>query len=246
MALDLKKMREKFTVLKNGGSNFKNLWWKPQNGENTIRIVPTSDGDPFKEAYLHYSVTKGGVLCPKKNFGEECSICEYVSELYDSKEEESIAAARNLVAKRRFFSPVLDRKEEHGSVRWWGYGKKVYEKLLNLVLNPEYGDITDDKTGTDLDISYGKAPGMKFPGTEVTPRRKPSIVTDDDTLLTEISEFDTDVLALFQRKTSAEVSELLDVFLLGEDADEGGDESPAVGNEVTTAIEQKYKDLLEG
>tara|TARA_Y100000310_G_scaffold295363_1_gene326626 strand:+ start:974 stop:1705 length:732 start_codon:yes stop_codon:yes gene_type:complete len=243
MALDLKKMREKLSVLKNGGSNFKNNWWKPQTGENTIRITPTSDGDPFKEAYLHYSLTKGGVLCPKKNFGEKCSVCEYVSELYDSGEEESIAAARDLVAKRRFFSPVLDRSEDHGSVLWWGYGKKVYEKLLSLVLNPEYGDITDEKDGTDLDITYGKAPGMRFPSTDVTPKRKSSVVTTDKAILEEIAGFDSNVLSLFQRKTSAEVSELLDAYLLGGDAEEGGDESSA---DEPSRIESTYKEMLEG
>ena len=51
----------------------------------------------------------------------------------------------------------------------WGYGKEA--SLLNLVLNPEYGDITDVDAGTDLTLTYGKPPGASFK-TTLTPRRR--------------------------------------------------------------------------
>ena len=48
-----------------------------------------------------------------------------------------------MFAKQRFFSPVLVRGEEQEGIRVWGYGKMAYEKLLTIVLDPDYGDITD-------------------------------------------------------------------------------------------------------
>ena len=55
-----------------------------------------------------------------------------------------------MFAKQRFFSPVLVRGEETEGVRVWGYGKLAYQKLLGIVLDPDYGDITDPEDGNDL------------------------------------------------------------------------------------------------
>ena len=70
--------------------------------------------------------------------------------------------AKDLSPRQRFFSPVMVRTEEDQGIRIWGYGKTAYESLLNLVLNPEYGDITDVDDGTDLTLTYGKPAGCKF------------------------------------------------------------------------------------
>ena len=32
--------------------------WKPQAGAQHIRILPTADGDPFREFHFHYNVGK--------------------------------------------------------------------------------------------------------------------------------------------------------------------------------------------
>ena len=62
MGIDLKKMRSKLNTLKGKGGNNKNLFWKPQDGDQTIRILPTSDGDPFKEYWFYYNLDQGPVL----------------------------------------------------------------------------------------------------------------------------------------------------------------------------------------
>jgi hypothetical protein len=57
--------------------------WRPSEGDQTIRILPTRDGDPFKEFHFHYNVGKNpGILCPKKNYGEHCPICDFASTLW--------------------------------------------------------------------------------------------------------------------------------------------------------------------
>jgi len=107
------------------------------------------------------------------------------------------------------------RGEEERGVRIWGYGKTAYENLLTLVLNPEYGDITDTETGTDLTMTYGKPPGASFPQTKLVPRRRSSPLCEDLTpekcaeLLDSIPEFS----GLFERKTSADVQTILDTFM---------------------------------
>ena len=58
MAIDLKKMRAKLDAMQNKGKG-KSNWWKPSDGDQSIRIVPTPDGDPFKEHWFHYNVGNG-------------------------------------------------------------------------------------------------------------------------------------------------------------------------------------------
>jgi hypothetical protein len=100
----------------------------------------------------------------------------------------------------------------------------AYESLLSLVLNPEYGDITDPEAGTDLNLTYGKPPGASFPQTKLTPRRRSSPLCDEAVggdercaeLLDNIPDFDT----LFERKTSADVEAMLDEYLSGDQSAE--------------------------
>jgi hypothetical protein len=217
MGIDLKKMRQKLADLHNKGGNSGGAkFWKPSEGENVIRILPSPDGDPFKHFHFHYNVgEKAGFLCPKKNFGDDCPVCDFVSKLYNDGDDESRQLARKLVAKSRFFSPVLVRGEEAEGVKVWGYSKTVYENLLQLVLNPDYGDITDAHNGTDLVLTYGKAPGAMFPSTNITARRKTSALVPDADQMSELLDNEVDFDKLFEVKSKDDVSAILDKFLLG-------------------------------
>tara|TARA_R100000234_G_C4952420_1_gene157960 strand:+ start:151 stop:879 length:729 start_codon:yes stop_codon:yes gene_type:complete len=237
MALDMKKMKAKYTALQNrgrGGGN-KSMWFRPQDGEQVIRIVPTADGDPFKEFWLHYGVGKNpAFLSLKRNYGQDDPIDNFVRALYNEGDEESIKMAKSISAKQRFFSPVLVRGEEDKGVRIWGYGKQVYEQLLNLVLNPEYGDITDVDTGTDLTLQYGKPAGAQFPQTNLTPRRKSSGLTKTAEETTELLESIPDIEGSFDKKTFDEMQTILDNFMNVEDDSTGT--SQYGGNAIDDAL----------
>lgn len=225
MAIDIEKMKEKLNVLKNKG-NGAGKFWKPQEGTQTVRILPTEDGDPFKSFFFHYNVGSEGFLCPKANFGETCPVCDFVSNLYRQKDPESLEMAKKLGKKQRFFSPVLVRGEEKEGARIYGYSKGVYEKLIQTVLNPDYGDITDLNEGIDITIDYGKKPGKKFPDTDLTFARKSTKTCKEldakgcTDLLAKIPDFNT----LHKRKSTGEVQTALDQFLSGEPEAAGTDE----------------------
>jgi hypothetical protein len=225
MAINLEKMRAKLDALKNKGSREDNVFWRPEDGKQDIRIVTPEDGDPFKEYHFHYNVAKGGFLCPKRNFGDACPVCDFASELWrdsaSSGDEEGKKMAKNLFVRQRFFAPVLVRGLESKGIRVWGFGKKAYEQLLGLVLNPEYGDITDVEEGTDLTLTYGKPEGASFPQTTLIPRRRTSPLCDDmiggvdecAKLLDSIPEFD----GIFERLSPKQVSNLLEEYLNPDD-----------------------------
>ena len=80
----------------------------------------------------------------------------------------------------RVFAPVVVRGEEEKGVRIWGFSKTTYEALLRLVIDPEYGDITDVHTGTDIRVDYGKKAGQMYPTTEIRPMRKTSALAESD------------------------------------------------------------------
>jgi hypothetical protein len=244
MGIDFEKMKVKRDALENRGG--KSVFWRPEDGEQTIRLLPTADGDPFKQYWFHYNLGKNpGFLSPKKNFGEDDALDGFIRQLYKDGNDESIKMAKNLSARQRFFSPVLVRDAEGEGVRLWGYGKMAYRELLNLVLNPEYGDITDVNEGTDLVLHYGKPPGAQFPQTTITPRRRPSALAKSDeeirSLLDQIPDYNT----VFERKTPEQVQAMLDEFLLGEDdAEDVSSESSKYNNKETSSVDQAFKELL--
>ena len=120
MAIDMSKMAQKKQALENRGGG-KGNFWRPDDGETTIRILPTADGDPFKEYFFHYNVGKNpGFLSPKKNFGEDDPLDSFVRKLFNEGDDESIKMAKNLMARQRFFSPVVVRGEEDKGVQIWG------------------------------------------------------------------------------------------------------------------------------
>lgn len=247
MSLDLKKMKQKLREVQNnekgGGGNSK--FWRPQDGLQTIRILPTEDGDPFKTFFFHYNVGKAGVLCPKRNFGDDCPICNFATSLYQSRDEDSMKAAKSLFARQRFFSPVVVRGEEDEGVRTWGYGKMAYQSLLELACNPEYGDFTDLQEGTDIDLTYGKVAGQMFPQTKITPKRNTSPVCqnlDDDKckeLLESIPDFDD----IFERRSTQDVKQILDEYLAATPEDSSSEVSK-YGDGVGGAVQKAFDEVV--
>ena len=80
MAIDMELMRRKLAALRGDNPDQKtSVFFKPDEGDTDIRIIPTSDGDPLKELHFHYNVGehRSGILCPKRNFGERCPICDF-------------------------------------------------------------------------------------------------------------------------------------------------------------------------
>ena len=254
MSINLEKMKSRLVTLKNNGrSESQARFWRPPDGESTIRIVPTEDGDPFKDYWFHYNLGENpGFLSPKKNFGDDCPLDSFVRNLWKEGTEESKRMAKKLNARQRFFTPVIVRGEEDQGVRVWGFGKQVYETLLNLVLNPEYGDITDPEAGTDLVISYGKPAGASFPVTVITPRRRNSqLCPEGPEKCREVLENIPDFDELFEgsRKTFSEIQTMLDQFLLGEsDSEEVSSETTKYNNnsnsEKSNSVDEAFADLL--
>ena len=243
MAINIEAMRAKLEQSKNpkkaqGGKN--STMWKPQAGAQHIRILPTADGDPFREFHFHYNVGKNpGIYCNKRNDGGECPICDFASKLWregtETDDQNLKNEAKKLFARKRYYSPVLVRGNEAEGVKIWAYGKTAYETLLGYVLDPDYGDITDPQTGTDIKLTYTLASGPgAFPKTALQPRRRPSILCDDSVadcqdLLDSVPVIDN----LFDRKSTDEVQTLLDGYLSSDSSAESSSNETQRGKTQT-------------
>ena len=250
MAIDFKKMKAKLHALNNKGGSKNAAFWKPQDGDQNVRIVPTADGDPFKQFHFHYNVGKNpGFICPKKQHGKDCPVCNFAwhtySEAKASGDQETLKFAKTLFPKERYFSPVLVRGEEDQGVRLWGYGVTAYRELVQLVLNPDYGDITDVDTGTDLVINYGKPAGASFPVTKIHPRRRPSSLAESSDDISSLLDGIPPFAENFNHKTTEEIEEMLENFLSGEaEASEGSETTKYAGNNEASDVDAAFNELL--
>lgn len=247
MAIDLSKMRNKLSNLKNKSTS-QVKFWKPSPGVQTVRILPTEDGDPFKSYFFHYGIGKESILCPKHNFGEECIICKFASDLYKSSDEDEREMAKKLSRKQRFFSPVLVRGEEAEGARVWGYSKTVYQNLLETVLNPDYGDITDPETGVDIDLRYEKTAGKMYPETILSFKRNSSPLCGDldgehcEEILQSVPDFES----LHKRKTQEEIEQAFDEHMRSLGGEEDlGEGVQKYGNPQDNSIDDAINSLLD-
>ena len=239
MAIDLDKMKARKDALQGKGGGNRDTFWRPQDGEQTIRIVPTADGDPFKDFWCRYNVGNNpGFLSPKKNFGEDDPLNDFVRKLFNEGTEESIKMAKSLMARQRFFSPVLVRGEEEKGVRIWGFSKTTYEALLRLVIDPEYGDITDVHTGTDIRVDYGKKAGQMYPTTEIRPMRKTSALAEGDDAINGLLETVPSFTELFPETNYDQAHQLLQETLNAgvEDTSDGSTRYATSGKKEDTSI----------
>ena len=251
MSINMELMRKKLQQLR-GEDDADSVFFKPPDGESQIRIVPAADGDPLKEMHFHYNIPdrKGGVLCPKRNFGERCSICDFASSLWKegvaNNDEESKKLAKSLFVRQRYFSPVVVRGQEEEGIKVYGYGKRAYELLLGYILDPEYGDITDPLEGTDISLVYTPrtAPGT-FPQTSLKMRRNTSTLLEDTeaipALLDRMPNFD----GLFERLSSEQVDAIIDEQLSGDaSAEERSSETGKYNVDTQNPVDKAFDELM--
>ena len=246
MGIDINKMRQKHSALTNKGGGSNDTFWKPEEGTQTIRIVCPKDGDPFRDYLFHYRMgadNNTSMISPR-TFGRTDPIAEFGNQLWNEGTEASKQEARNFFPRMRVFAPVVVRGEEDKGVRIWGFSKTTYESLLNIVLDPEYGDITDPHTGTDIRLEYGKKAGQMYPTTELRPMRKASKLSKTDKEIDTILETMPNFSEVFPETTTEDAQKLLDQTLESSSTDTStgttkyGDTTTTETNDIDKAFDE--------
>ena len=237
MALDLKQIKGRLESLKKTNKK-SNLTWKPTEKETTIRIVPYkfNPDNPFIELYFHYELNNKTYLSPA-SFGERDPIMEIAQKLKSTGDKENWKLGRSLEPKLRTFAPVIVRGKEHEGVKFWGFGKTIYEDLLSNISDPDYGDITDPVTGCDIVVWTVKEEGKNFATPKMRIKRHSTPVTEDVDVLKKITEDQPDIKELYDLKSYEELEEALKKHLNPEEAAEEQTKSQSPDKEESASAE---------
>jgi hypothetical protein len=178
-ASNLEALREHLKGLDLGGGG--KGFWSPKEGKQTIRILPPVGEMTFffQSVGRHFFPGKRYVVCPSftTDNQRECPVCEVVKALYQGgKPEKSLA--EQMGKRRSFWMNVVVRGRDGDEGPFiYTPGSMVFDPLIQLINDPDYGDITDIDEGHDITIERSGS-GLK---TEygVIPRPKKTPLSDD-------------------------------------------------------------------
>ena len=244
--MDINSIRKRLTQLQTTNNRTSNLW-KPQPGKQVIRVLPYKHNkdNPFIELFFHFGLNNKTYLSPI-TFGRPDPIEEFASKLKTSGNREEYQMARKLEAKMRTFAPVIVREEEGEGVRFWGFGKTVYQELLSVIADPDYGDITDPVSGRDVSVEFitAEESGASFPKTNIRVKPNQTPITEDKAKLEGILDNQKDITELYQELSYEELTDVLNEWLNPETSkDEDIEAAPAsvVAAESTKTVEDASK-----
>lgn len=187
-------------------------FWRPKDGRNVIRILPeVGEMEVFwQEVGKHFVPNSSKVfVCPKfTTSGEmECPICDFVSELYASGDDESKALAGKLRVRKQFWMNIIDRDNEDAGPQIYGPGVMVFSAIASIIGDPDFGDIYDvsdgidivvEKSGSGLETSY-----------EVRPRRHSTPLAEDPELVEAWLDKAKDLLPVYLTNDPSEDKDLM-------------------------------------
>ena len=170
--------------------------WKPDvdkagNGYAIIRFLPAPEGEdmPFVRVWDHGFQGPGGWYIENSltTLGENDPVSEYNSQLWNSGIESNKDIARKQKRRLSFYSNIYvvkdpSRPENDGKVFLYKYGKKIFEKLNDL-MNPQFQDEEavnpfDFWKGADFKLKIRKVDGWtNYDKSEFDP---PSPLLSDD------------------------------------------------------------------
>ena len=231
--MDLNAIRKRLGQLQTTNNRTSSLW-KPQPGKTQIRIVPyeLNKDNPFIELFFHYNLNNRSYLSPI-SFGRPDPIEEFAQKLRASGNKEDYQLSRKLEAKMRTFAPVIVRGEEKQGVKFWGFGKTVYQELLSIIADPDYGDITDPVNGRDVVVEFLSAEetGASFPKTNIRVKPNQTPVSDEPEVL-ELVKKQQDIRDIYQEQSYDDLTEVLNEWL---NPDETSSEEETEESTVSTS-----------
>ena len=214
--MDINAIKSRLSQLQNTSSTA-NAFWKPQPGKSQIRITPYNENkdNPFVELFFHYSlVPKKTVLSPL-SFGRPDPVQQFADKLKGSGDKDEWIQGKRIEPKMRTFAPVIVRGEESEGVKWWGFGKTVYQELLAIIADPDYGDISDVMTGRDIVVERQTAAeaGNQYGKTTIRVKPNQTALVEDATLSQNLISNQPNIVELYNEPSFDELKGHLQNFL---------------------------------
>ena len=130
----------------------------------------------------------------------------------------------------RTFAPVIVRGEENEGVKYWGFGKTVYQELLSIIADPDYGDISDPVSGRDVVVEFKTAEevGASFPKTTIRVKPNQTALSDDKIQLENFLSNQKDINEIYQELSYDELTEALQAWLTPSEDEDDSETEEAV------------------
>ena len=245
--MDLNAVKKRLAQLESSNTRTTNLW-KPSPGKTQIRIIPhkLNKEIPFIELFFHYDLGGKTYLSPI-SFGRPDPIEEFADKLKTSGNREDWRLGKKLESKLRTFAPVIVRGEENEGPKFWGFGKTVYQELLSIITDPDYGDISDPVNGRDIVVEFKTAEetGASFPKTSIRVKPNQTPITEDSKLLQSVIEDQKDIREIYQEYSYDELAEALRDWLNPSDENDDTSEKTESISASTLASTTTAKNATE-
>lgn len=243
--MNINAIKQRLNSLQNTSKKTDALW-KPKPGKYTIRIVPYKFNleNPFIELLFHYNINNKTYLSPA-SFERPDPILEFAEKLKRLGDTENWKAGKKMEPKLRTFAPIVVRGAESEGVKFWGFGKTVYEEVLAIISDPDYGDITDAETGRDVVIEIVEAEGKTYPETRI--RVKPNVtkLSDNPETLTKLLNDQKEITDIYSELSYAELKGVLENWLNPTaPTDEADSPAPSVASESLAPKPQSVQEQV--
>ena len=213
--MDLNAIKSKLNQLQSTSSTTNNFW-KPEPGKQIVRIVPYKHNkeNPFMELFFHYNLGNKTFMSPA-SFGRPDPVEEFANKLKSTGDKDEWIQGKRLEPKMRTFVPVVVRGQESEGVKFWGFGKTVYQELLGVIADPDYGDITDPVNGRDIMIERQTPAEAGNQYGKTTVRVKPNMtpLTEKKDMLESLLNNQADLTELYTEPSYDELKEALASYL---------------------------------
>ena len=238
--MDIAAIKARLGELQQATTKTSNLW-KPSPGKTQIRIVPYkfNKDNPFIELYFHYDMGDKFYLSPI-SFGRPDPIEEFATKLKTSGNGDDYKLGKKIEAKMRTFAPIIVRGEENEGVKFWGFGKMVYQELLSIIADPDYGDITDPVNGRDVVVEFktSEETGRSFPMTTIRVKPNQTPVTENPDIMKTLKDTQRDITSIYQEHSYDELHKVLNGWL-----NQDGEEQTDATTETTKTVTPSSNDL---
>ena len=245
--MDISAIKNRLNQLQNQSSN-KNNFWKPPAGKTVIRIVPYAfnKDNPFIEMFFHYGFGNKTIISPL-SFGKPDPVNEFAQKLKSTGEKDEWLHGRRLEPKMRTYAPVIVRNGEGEGVKFWGFGKTVYQELLSIIADPDYGDITDPINGRDINVDKmtPAEAGNQYGKTTIRVKPNQTPLTDNKDQLKKLFDSQVDINELYTEPSYDDLKEVLDRYMNPETEEEEEESTPepvaAVASDVGDAFDELFQ-----
>ena len=214
--MDIDAIKSKLATLQST-SNTKDNFWKPEPGQQVVRVVPYKHNkdNPFIELFFHYNLGNNKTYLSPLSFGRPDPVAEFADKLKSTGNKDEWIQGKRLEPKMRTFAPVIVRGQENEGVKFWGFGKTVYQELLSVIADPDYGDITDAMNGRDIMIERQTPAeaGNQYGKTTVRVKPNQTPITEDDNQLQSVFDNQADLTELYTEPAYDDLKEVLKNYL---------------------------------